>query len=167
MKIYFALLLVSSTASFIAVLASDSDCNNDICDNDILTLTSLAKQLNCNGSNVLNMSSAFFPPLQAGAKFLTVTYFFDDDDDDNCNVSYIWAEGGFLLVQPPWIFQFTSLFFNHVVNAHYDPRLYLTLPGTCKEQLVQVNDTGMSTGNCSCKETKRDDLLLMLTHQVC
>ena len=145
-----------------AASASDLDSNNS-CD----TLKSLAHGLYNYTGNIENMTKVFFPPLQDAGKFLRVKYHFLDqnDDSDNCSVSYIWAEGGFLLIQPPLIFQFTSLFFNHIANNEYNPHLDLKLPNACRH-LVQVDN---STKNCSCKQNTSDgdyDLLDMLTHQV-
>ncbi len=160
-KTYFSYAILFS-ALVVASSASDPDSNSSSCD----TLKLLAKELYNTKRNVLNMTKIFFPPLQDAAKFLQVRYSFEDEngDVDNCNISYIWAEGGFLLIQPPWIFQFTSLFFNHIANNNYDPHLELTLPKACRH-LVHVHNNSL----CSCKKDTRDgdrDLLDVLTHQV-
>ena len=112
--------------------------------------------------NLLSLTQVFYPPRKPPVQFVRVKYIFESNGTDNskCNVTYLWAKGGFLLIQPPSVFRFTSLFFNFDENTKYD--LQLTLPGTCRP-LVYTD----STSDCSC-HSKGDDfgILDMVTHQV-
>ena len=159
MKNYSVTVVLLSSTLLIALASgqnSDGFCN---------TTKALAQELYDTDGNVLRMTKAFFPPLKAGPKYLLVKYtFLKDDYNDDCSVTYIWTEGGFLLIQPPWIFQFTSLFFNHVANSkdEYHPHLEIKLPPQC-QHLVQDHD------GCSCNNGRTNgttDLLDMLTHEV-
>ena len=121
------------------------------------TLKSLEKNLYNTGDNMLNLMKIFYPPHKAGVSFLRVNYEFENESGslDNCSVTYLWAIGGFLLYQPPTIFQFTSLLFNH--KDTNSGKLSLRLPNACR-QLVTVNDS-----KCSCEHGAH---LEVLTHQV-
>jgi hypothetical protein len=127
--------------------------------NSCRTLKSLAQALYDGEGNVLNLTRAFYPPRELGVNFLHVSYVFEDSDGDvdNCTVMYTWAKGGFMLLQPPSILQFTSLLFSHNINKNY--HLYLRLPFVCRH-LVTTNGS-----NCSCKGEDYN-ILDMLTHQV-
>lgn len=81
-----------------------------------------------------------------------MTYEFEDIN--KCNVTYIWAVGGFLLVQPPKIFQLTSLYFSTPANNLTD--LVIKLPEDC---LPLLGDS------CSC-DNEDDTLLDIMTQQV-
>ena len=156
----FCLSVLLSSVTLAVSASSPDDSENETCD----TIAALAQALYTTKGNLLNMNKIFFPPLQASPKFLRVVYQFLDVDNstDNCSVSYIWAEGGFLLIQPPLIFQFTSLFFNHIANNNYNYHLELTLPSNCRH-LVNVDDSNQ----CLCtNDTKNHELLDTLTHQV-
>ncbi len=159
LKCFFSFILLGT--ALLVVSASDPDFSNHTsCD----TLKSLATELYNTKGNVLNMTKVFFPPLHIATKFLRVVYYFQNENNrhENCNISYIWAEGGFLLIQPPTIFQFTSLFFNHIPNINYSYLLELTLPHACRH-LVHVHESK----ECSCSNDTHDhELLDMLTHQV-
>ena len=140
----------------LAVLESGVANENNTCNG----LRSLAKILTSNDGNMQNLTKVFYPSRRPSAKILKVTYYFEDEmgKRDNCNVTYFWASGAFLLIQPPSIFQFTSLFFNHKV-AGEETSLILTLPSACRH-LVLRNAT------CSCNESN-EGILDLLTHQVC
>ena len=129
---------------FILVLLTVSE--SGVC-NTCNSLRSLAKALTSNDENMQNLTQVFYPSSRPSAKILKVTYYFEDEmgERDNCNVTYFWAKGGFLLIQPPSIFQFTSLLFNHKVVGE-ETSLILTLPSACRH-LVLRNAT------CSCDES--------------
>lgn len=120
------------------------------------TLLSLAQAMYDTGDNILKLTRAFYPPQGQGVSFLRVTYDFEDEkgDLDGCSVTYIWAKGGFLVIQPPTIFQMTSLLFNHKVSAD----LTLTLPFTCRHLINNGS-------NCFCNPLEADTLDVF-THQV-
>lgn len=84
-------------------------------------------------------------------------YKFDEEGGGykDCNVTYIWAVGGFLLVQPPSIFQFSSLLFSTPANSLTE--VELNLPYACR---ALINET-MS---CSCKNEMKDDLEIFTRH---
>ena len=112
--------------------------------------------------NRYNMDAAFFPA-KAGfesTRHIRVRYTFVDtitgEKDENCSVTFIWALGGFLLVQPPTIFQFNSLLFSP--DAENMESLDLTLPIEC-QALVTVKEDG----TCKCGKTA---ILDRITEQV-
>ena len=125
--------------------------------NSCNTLKSLGKNLYSTGESILSLMEIFYPPHRVGVSFLRVKYEFENETGglDGCSVTYLWAVGGFLLYQPPTIFQFTSLLFNH--KDTNSGNLTLRLPSICR-QLVMVNDS-----KCSCEAGEH---LEVLTHQV-
>ncbi len=112
----------------------------------------LLKALFETGDNLYQMGGVFFQPRAETSRYIKVTYTFINTTTgiEGCNVTYIWANGGFLLVQPPTIFQFTSLFVSSPANKLKN--LNLKLPIEC-QVLVSDND-----GNCSCKTTRRGEI---------
>lgn len=119
----------------------------------------LLRALYQTGNNLDELNRVFYPAEQLPAKFITVNYYFNNTGIGNCTVSYYWATGGFLLIQPPSIFQFSSLFFWFSDNPTDDSQVItLTLPEECKE-LISVED-----GNCSCNPNHTT--LERLTQQV-
>ena len=119
--------------------------------------SALLKALYSTAGNSNEMDRVFYPERQLPSRFITVNYDFLNDDGfkDNCTVTYYWASGGFLFVQPPKIFVFTSLLFSYPANDLI--YLNLTLPSECRD-LVSVNENG----TCSCKSP----ILDRLTQQV-
>ena len=103
--------------------------------------------------NLNQLDSVFYPQRHIPTRFLTVNYQFLDinGSKDNCMVSYFWAVGGFLFIQPPTIFWFASLLSNYDVNELRG--LNLTLPHECRG-LVNITDEG----NCSCGSSSLDRL---------
>ena len=119
----------------------------------------LLKALFATEDNLYQMDRVFSPAWKPSSRHIRVNYFFIDDStgvkDENCSVTYIWALGGFLLIQPPTIFEFTSLLFSIPVNNL--EALNITLPGECNV-LVDVD----GNGTCTCGS----EILDRLTQQV-
>ncbi len=137
-------------------------CVNAQYENCTVKLSVLEKALYETDSNERSLNKAFFPPRQETSRYITVTYrFLTDDKDgsyDDCYVSYIWTIGGFLIIQPPNIFKFTSLLFSTPANDVDE--LTLTLPSQCRE-LAGIGD------KCSCDSQKNHSLNLdILSQQV-
>ena len=119
-------------------------------------------------NNELELNIAFFPPRQPSSRYITVQYTFEkfSESDPNCTVNYTWSVGGFLLIQPPSLFQFSSLLFSLPVNDVYS--IELVLPHQCRPLVLNI-----STGKCSCSNTNstnismdREVILDILTQQV-
>ena len=125
--------------------------------------TVLLKALFETKENLYELDRIFIPERVSTSRYIKVKYTFLDSDDveGNCSVTYIWAIGGFLLVQPPKVFQFTSLLFSTPANnLEY---LNLTLPYECRPL---VNES-MDGENCSCAgDTRRNTVLDRVTQQV-
>ncbi len=128
--------------------------------NNCTLLSELEYALYNNRSNEGELNRAFFPPRAATSRYLNVLYNFMNEDElsSNCTVKYVWAIGGFLLIQPPSIFQFLSLLFSNPANDLMD--ITITLPYQCL-QLITVHEDG----NCSCKNQVGNNLDI-LTQQV-
>ena len=122
------------------------------------TLFSLAQSLYNTKDNILSLARAFYPPHRPGVTFLRVTYQFENETKslNGCSVTYVWVKGGFFVIQPPSVFQFTSLLFNHKDGK--SETVFLRLPNACR-QLIQANGS-----QCSCNT--EDGALELLTHQV-
>lgn len=104
--------------------------------------------------NIAELNRIFYPPREASTRFIFVNYEFEHV---NCTVTYIWAIGGFLLMQPPKIFRLTSLYFSTPANELID--LKLKLPQDCWD-LVRNSDS-----NCSCVLSD-SSILDIVTQQV-
>ena len=120
----------------------------------------LLKALFATEDNLYQMDRVFSPARRESSRHIRVNYAFIDATtgikDENCSVTYVWALGGFLLIQPPKIFQFTSLLFSTPVNNL--ELLSITLPTECKV-LVEEDENG----TCTCGNTT---VLDRLTQQV-
>lgn len=146
-----ALLVVASSVE------TQRDCST--------SLSILEHALYNTSDNKVRLNAYFFPPREEFVSYAKVVYTFKNenetndllDTDQSCNVTYVWAIGGFLLVQPPSIFTYSSLFFFHTRHSG-DFTLRLTLPHACKP-LVEDN------GTCSCAN-KDNNPLDLLTQQV-
>lgn len=148
-------ILLLITAAIVAVSANEnfSDCATK--------LSTLEHALYETGNNVLELNNVFYPPSTRPSRFIKVTYSFIDkqNEDYSCNVTYIWAIGGFLFFQPPTVFKFNSLYFNYP-NNHLT-NLDLQLPIDC------VTLINRADGECSCANDENDDRMLeILTKQV-
>ena len=113
--------------------------------NDCNLLSELECALYDTDSNVLRLSQAFFPPRKATSRFIRVIYGFLND---TCTVDFFGAIGGFLLIQPPQIYELTSLFFSYPANSLEN--LTITLPQVCKHLV--------GGDNCSCNGTQNKNL---------
>ena len=136
-----------------------SDCPNK--------LSVLERSLYEFADNELKLNRAFFPPRQPSSRYINVTYTFEKSEpsDPDCAVSYTWSVGGFLLIQPPSLFKFSSLLFSVPVNDLQS--IELILPHECRPLVLN------SSGNCSCHNsnntkdsTDREVSLDILTQQV-
>lgn len=130
--------------------------------NNCSTLSGLLGHLYNTDNNLFHLNRVFYPPRTQPPSFLHVTYLFKSSEEDtkNCSVKYIWAEGGFLLIQPPSIFQLTSLLFSE--DKGRESSIELILPSVCKE-LVQNKSS--DDGNCTCSGGETG-LLDVMTQQV-
>ena len=113
------------------------------------------------GDNIFELSRIFYPPSERTTRFIRVVYIFLDDEgeENGCNVTYFWAIGGFLLLQPPSLFRYNSLFFNYPNNDLTE--LDLKLPSACRPLI----GADMSVRECSCANSS--ERLNILTQQVC
>ena len=168
-SIQFAMMLLQYYCVIVVlmVVSIDSAAAEILTDDDLPcdSILSLAQALYNISGNFLNLTRIFYPPRQPPVQFVRVKYTFEknETDDSECDVTYLWAKGGFLLIQPPSVFRFTSLFFNFDENENYD--LQLTLPSTCRH-LVYINSTSNNL-NCSCHNQDEDlGILDIVTHQV-
>ncbi len=144
-----AISVLSLYIYFVSCEDNDTFAN---CDQDI---TVLERALYI-PKNIQELKRVFYPPREPPSRFIKVTYKFDGH---NCSVTYIWAIGGFLLMQPPKIFQLTSLYFSTSANNLTD--LVIQLPSQCWP-LVNINGT---EDNCTCMSCDYNKLDI-LTQQV-
>ena len=126
-----------------------SQTDNSNCSTDI---KELEKAL-FSAENIKQLNKIFYPPRESTSRFITVEY---DFEGTGCNVKYIWAIGGFLLMQPPKIFQLTSLYFSTLANDLTD--LKIVLPKECWPVVHYKGNT------CTCLHD--DNILDILTQQV-
>ena len=116
------------------------------------------------GDNKERMNRFFYPPRQQPVPYVKITYQFEDEngeisnDESKCEVTYIWVSGGFLLIQPPSIFMYTSLFFYNTRQQNFF--FNLRLPYQCRPLVENA-----TIGSCSCKNRDGNPLDL-LTQQV-
>ena len=114
--------------------------------------------------NLYELERAFTSPQpgEISSRFIKITYSFANLDGkyDDCNVTYIWAIGGFYLIQPPQIFMFTSLLFSTPANSREN--IALKLPYHCRKLINSIND------ECTCysAEDRRSEPMIVLTNQV-
>ena len=120
-------------------------------------MSTMEKALYETEGNVYQLNIIFYPPSMRTTRFIRVIYTFLNElgEDDGCNVTYIWAIGGFLFFQPPTLFMFNSLFFNYPNNNLTN--IHLRLPYECKG-LIQED------AHCSCVDASQR--LEVLTQQV-
>lgn len=121
-------------------------------------LSTLEQALFETGNNLFELNRVFFPPSLLTTRFIHVNYtFIDEDELETCtNVTYLWAIGEVLFLQPPTLFKINSLFFYYPNNEL--TTVYLQLPIECIE-LINKTD-----GECSCMNDSH--MLDILTQQV-
>ena len=156
-KIYLATvvivsILISETGGTTTNVSLYADCPDDF--------LVLQKALYGMKGNKYNLTKTFYPPRKPSTGFVQVNYYFEDEfgeKDEDCVAKFVWASGGFLLIQPPSVFRFTSLFFD---NKYDDiTSVDLTLPYECRPLTVQPQ--------CRCNiSSDKDDFLDLLTQQV-
>ena len=152
-------VLIVSALSIPAIVKSEgSDVHNCA-----TSLAKLEQALYDTGKNKLLLNQFFYKEHEPYAK---ITYHFEDENgnlsqagEESCKVTYLWATGGFLLIQPPSVFTYTSLFFFHTRRTNFD--LDLRLPFECRALVV---DATADNETCSC--TNRDNSLDQLSQQV-
>ena len=140
---------------FVPTTTSDASTGDfSRCAND---LGSLEQALFKTGSNLFELNRIFFPPSLLPTRFVRVEYsFMDPSNNQDCNVTYIWAVGEVLFLQPPSLFKINSLFFYYPNNEL--TTLHLQLPIEC---IPLINGTD---GQCTCRNDSH--MLDILTQQV-
>ena len=127
------------------------------------SLSTLEKALYETAENKVQLNNYFFPPREEFVPYAKVVYTFEGKhgkkESGSCVVTFVWAIGGFLLIQPPSIFTYSSLYFFHT-RIRDDFTLHLTLPHACRPLVEEKN------GRCSCAN-KENKALDILTQQVC
>ena len=164
----FLKLVVITLALVSLTLGKNSSCEVSDC--------TLLSQLECallrTDENERKLNQAFFPPRKETTRYIRVHYEFKAEEDidyyssdslrdldiyKNCSAAYVWAIGGFLLIQPPGLFQLTSLLFSYPANDV--DKLNLTLPLNCS-RLINAN-----ASHCDCRNHSNNNLDI-LTQQV-
>ena len=155
---YF-ILLFASAATIPDFIAAQTDTLSDEHYSDCASnLGTLERALYGIESNLFELNRIFFPPSLRPTRFVRVEYTFlnGENEKEDCNVTYIWAIGGVLFLQPPALFKLNSLFFYYPNNEL--STLYLKLPIEC---ITLINGTD---GVCSCMHDSQ--MLDILTQQV-
>ncbi len=148
-----------------ASLASDNDASNSSYSRCPYSFRVLENALYETEGNMLKMLAIFSPARKTQSSFVRVRYAFKEENGavSNCTVSYLWVEGGFLFVQPPTIFQFSSLrLYFKESHSKGETELNLTLPFECRPWIIEFEN-----GSCTCQNKSSPSLALEeLTGQV-
>ncbi len=150
---------VMSSAMLLLVLVAATTTSATNFNDCATRLSTLELALYQTEDNLFELNKIYFPPSSLTSKFIRVNYEFLDEQNElsGCNVTYIWAIGSYLFIQPPTVFMFNSLFFYYPNNGL--TILPLKLPSECIPLLSsEVN------GECSC--TNASAMLETLTQQV-
>ena len=141
--------LILSFAVFVGtvVIAQEGSHYNNCTTN----FTVLERALVTTGSNRFNIITAFYPPRKARPVYVDVEYHYAES---NVTEYWVWTTSPFYLIQPPSVFQFTSLLFSYPALSDQIQNLSLTLPQECQD---------VTFGNRTCNQNL---MLDMLTHQV-
>ena len=141
------LLLIVILSSLGISVSSDKSSYFD-CGTSLFTLE---KALYETGINKLSLNQFFYEARKESVSYAKITYHFKNENGstnssytDDCTVTYLWATGGFLFIQPPQVFTYTSLFFFHTQRKKFS--LDLELPHDCIS-LVNVTKNGCSCAN--------------------
>ena len=146
-----------AVAVFINFTSVDANTSTTTDFSDCATnLGTLERALYETEGNLFELNRIFFPPSLLPTRFIRVEYTFGNDENKNCNVTYIWAVGGALFLQPPTLFKLNSLYFYFPNNKL--TKLRLRLPLEC---ITLISETD---GMCSC--TNGSHMLDILTQQV-
>ena len=130
----------------------------------------LLKALYSTSDNQYELERAFAPPKpgETTSRYIRITYSFADEDGNygDCEVKYIWAIGGFFLIQPPHIFSLTSLLFS--IPANNRSSITLKLPYHCRGLIYDDYNMSMSGDVCTCYNASdpMSEPLLIFTNQV-
>ena len=150
------LIQLLGTAILFAVAQTDAISASDYSDCDS-NLGTLERALYETETNLFELNLIFYPPSLLPTRFIRVEYtFLDENDNDDCKVTYIWAVGGVLFLQPPTLLKYNSLYFYFPNNEL--TTLSLHLPIEC---IPLINGTD---GVCSCMNDS--NMLDILTQQV-
>ncbi len=148
-----------------AYLASDDDASNGSYSRCPYSFRVLENALYETEGNLLKMLAIFSPARKTQPSFVRVYYAFKEENGavSNCTVQYLWVEGGFLFVQPPKIFQFSSLlFYLKGSRLKEEMNLYLILPFECRPRIKEFEN-----GTCTCHDKSNPSSALEeLTEQV-
>ena len=141
-------------SSLVFLLCAVSTTCYDDCDTNLSTLELALFET---GNNLFELNRVFYPPSLLTTRFIKVNYTFEGREVDTCtNVTYIWAVGAVLFLQPPTLFKINSLFFYYPNNEL--ATLHIELPIDC---IRLINGTD---GVCSCENDSH--MLDILTQQV-
>ena len=131
----------------------------------------LLKALYSTSDNQYELERAFAPPKPGvtTSRYIKVIYSFADKDGHygDCNVKYTWAIGGFFLIQPPQIFELTSLLFS--IPGSNRSSITLELPYHCRGLINSTSNssvTGDSVCTCYSAGDPMSEPLLIFTNQV-
>ena len=123
--------MINVISIIILLLCTVSATRYSDCDSNLSTLEQALFET---GRNLLELNRVFYPPSFLTTTFVRVNYAFIDHDEENIldsypNVTYIWAVGAVLFLQPPTLFKFNSLFFYYTIDER--TKLSLQLPIEC------------------------------------
>ena len=120
-------------------------------DNCTTNFAVLERALVETGSNRFNIIRAFYPPRKSHSVYVDVEYHYAES---NVTEYWIWTTSPFYLIQPPSVFQFTSLLFSYPALSDQIQNLSLILPRECQD---------VTLDNRTCNH---NPMLDVLTHQV-
>ena len=119
-------------------------------------------------NNKYKLIQAFYPNQKYDTIYVTdVEYHFlgkDENDSEIISSQWIWAKSAFYLIQPPSVFQYTSLLFSYSVHEVDSSPLSLYLPYKCR--LTNLNSTEMNN-TCHQNDNNINPMLASLTQRVC
>ena len=130
----------------------------------------LLKALYNISDNQYELERGFAPPTpgETTPRYIKVIYSFADEDGNygDCEVKYIWAIGGFFLIQPPHIFAYTSLLFS--IPANKRDIVTVKLPYHCRGLIYEDYNMSIIDDACTCYNASdhRSEPLLVFTNQV-
>jgi len=146
----FAVCFLLATLSYSRCYVSENTSVYYDCPKNLRTLE---KALYETEENHINLIKTFYPSGKPSPALVQVIFTFVDESD--CTLTYYWASGWFLLVEPPSVFRFASLFFS---NEDYDKNdLKIYLPTECRP---------LAGEECTCYSAN-GNVLDILTQQVC